>query len=223
MVQIHQKEHVLSRTAAKTEVIEKQRLIASLAAIERGEKVSLKFRLSQSTIKIQRQHFNEKISVENQLMKDGGRLRFFVSWISFAFETEGAGNYVLYMLGGIPMTLGINIPVALYDWVSMPFRLRDETIERDMPEDKMVSRTQQIVADCSVYAIRIRGADYPLSAPCRIDFPEKLFVEIAGSQNHLPHYEGMFRYMLVDRKKNEVQMSQVFLKKLSGNEFFERP
>lgn len=224
MVQVQQKENILLRAPEKKETLVKKRIEAGLASILRGEKVSLVFRVEEQTTTTERHFYREKVFVENRLTREGGRMRYYVSWISFAFEEEGVGSYLLYLLGGIPMTLGINIPVALYDWISMPFRLRDENIERSVHEDKIIAKANHAVADCSRFAVRIYAEEYPLSPRCQVELAAPAFEAMAARHSHLPHFEGVFRYELLDRERHEVKMnSQVFVKKLSGTAFLERP
>jgi hypothetical protein len=214
MVQISQKENILSRTEQKSERRENRRLAATLKDISYADSLyTLRFAVGENVTVTERRYFEERIRAENQLTEEGKRLKYFVSWISFAFEEEGAGSYFLYMLGGIPMTLGVNIPVALYDWGSLPFRLGDKTAERIRYDDQIVTKSEEATEDCTRFAIRIFKQDFPLSRKCLLVLGEEAFEALAQRHNFPPRFPGAFRYELVEIAQGEIRMgSQVFMK-----------
>lgn len=227
LVQIQKKDTVLSRNEEKTETREDRRVSASLKELgfENGT-YKLAFTVRTKITITERKHFQEKVLTENRLFPEGKRLRFFAGWIAFAFEDEGWGSYFLDILGGIPLTLGINLPIAVGDWLSMPFRLSDEKSERVAKEDKKLAHSEE-PADCPRFSIRILKVDYPLDAACRLQIEAAIFEEIATRHPYPPKFPGSFRYELIDTTRHEAQMnSTVFVRKFPGQalrlEFFER-
>ncbi len=217
LVQIHEKDNILSRTRKNVDKLERRQISARLDAIvPKGEQLELRYNLTVTTVRTDRQIFDETVKQERQLLHDG-KFKYFVGWISFAFETEGSANYSLYLLGGIPLTLGINVPIAIADWISMPFRLRDATIERKAHEDIVTAKAKAPVPDCSLYSIRIAKENYPLAADCRLILRRDAFTEIATRHAYPPQFDAAFRYELLQNRETIVLMnSQILIRNLTA-------
>lgn len=228
LVQINEKKHVLLKTETAVQQIDKTAVGARLTSVNRnGERTLLHFSVFEKISRTERRTFAETRRIERSLLHDG-KFRYFVGWISFAFETDGADKYPLYIVGGVPLTLGINVPLAIGDWLSLPFRLRDETTQDEVNEDKIVSKTERMVADCSEFEIFIYRQKFALPPDCRLNLENAEFMALATKHPHLPHFEGTLRYELAQKKDGMILMNgQIFLKKLTGTpqkiEFIERP
>lgn len=227
LVQIQKKDTVLARTEEKTERHEDRRFKASLSEIgfENGV-YKLAFSVRTKITVAERKYFHEQVLTKNRLFREGSRLRFFAGWIAFAFEDEGWRSYFLDLLGGVPLTLGINLPIAIGDWLSMPFRLSDEKSERVVKEEKKLTESEER-ADCSRFAVRILKADYPLDAQCVLRFAPEVLENIALTHSYKPKFGGSFRYELVSEDGSAVLASgNIFLRRFPERsarvEFIER-
>ena len=228
LVQIQKKDTVLARAEEKTETNENRKVAASLTALGFEDGVyKLVFSVRDKITLTERKYFHEKVQTENRLIPEGKSMRFFAGWLAFAYEDEGWGSYFLNILGGIPLTLGINVPIAVGDWLSIPFRLADEKSERTVKEEKKLAQSEE-QADCSRFAVRISQAEYPLDAACVFRLDAVFFEELAARHAYRPKISGSFRYELVDSVRRETQMNSLILLRefplrKARIEFIERP
>lgn len=228
LVQVQKKDHVLSRVEAGTQNRESHKIAAALQTIEMvSQSYRLTFTVRKKSAQSEQKTFHEKVHTENRLTGDGKSLRFFAGWLAFAYEDEGWGSYFLNLLGGIPLTLGLNLPIAVGDWISLPFRLGDEVHERSVNQTKVMAQAED-QADCPLFVVRIDQVDYALDAACTMKIETAVFREMAARHAYPPKFSGSFRYELIDGARREIQMNSLILLRefpLHGAriEFIERP
>ena len=113
--------------------------------------------------------------------------------------------------------MGINVPLAIGDWLSLPFRLRDETTQGEVNEDKIVSKTERMLTDCSEFEILIYRQKFALPPDCRLSLKNEEFVALATKHPYLPRFEGAFYYALTRRSDGVVvAKSRIMIRKMAA-------